>query len=277
LICALIPARNEEQYIKQCLSSLSEVYTTKGEKIKVILVDDGSIDKTVEEAKKIAKKSKTLSLSVITISENPCSNRLVCALREGINHVDTPLFLRLDADMAVTKEILILHEIIEKNENIGAIGGKMPTFPVNIVNETMNIIEGKFLRSNGFFRTNLVKEIGYMDIYAEDTLIYIKMREKGFKTVFIDKIIAHHLREHSKDQFMRKWEQKARANIELGFPRWYPFLRVIKNTIQCLLKKNTRAVLLCISTFRPVMRGIKSGRIALDKKFKILKYLESRA
>jgi chlorobactene glucosyltransferase len=64
LVSVIVPARNEEFYIKRCLASLlSQHYAN----FEVIMVDDGSTDNTLEVAKTIKDKR----LKILEVKETP--------------------------------------------------------------------------------------------------------------------------------------------------------------------------------------------------------------
>lgn len=50
MLTILVPSYNHEDYIGQCLSSICQI---KIPGLKVIVVDDGSTDKTVERAREV--------------------------------------------------------------------------------------------------------------------------------------------------------------------------------------------------------------------------------
>lgn len=81
----IIPAHNEEKVIEKCLNSL------KGQDCKVILVNDGSNDKTVEVAKKTGVPDKIINLKK--------GHSFSFAFNQGAKTADTKYILISAADM----------------------------------------------------------------------------------------------------------------------------------------------------------------------------------
>lgn len=91
-ITVLIPARNETSVIAHCVSALS----TQGQGLRVVIIDDQSSDDTATAA----PTCPALRLEVIAGQPLPqgWAGKL-WALEQGLQRVDTPLTLLLDADI----------------------------------------------------------------------------------------------------------------------------------------------------------------------------------
>jgi hopene-associated glycosyltransferase HpnB len=98
-ITVLIPARNEAGVIQQTLGSVIE----QGAGLRVVLIDDSSDDRTIENARQVA----TSKLRVIRSAplSSGWSGKL-WALEQGRLHVSTPYTLLLDADIELTPGIV---------------------------------------------------------------------------------------------------------------------------------------------------------------------------
>ncbi len=285
-IDVLIPTRNEEKYIEQCLRSINYVFGTYI-KARIILVNDMSTDQTVLIAKKTIESLPKLELIIINIKKHdPKKYRLAEVLNHGLTYINSLIFLRLDADMVITKNMLKLYKKIVHNEKIGAIGGHMPCLPNKVVNNAFNIILGKFLTSNGFFRTFLVKQLGYHTV-AEDTFLYGKIQEMGFKTEYANEFVGIQLREHTRIDFKKRWEHYTIASVNLGFPRWYPFVRLGRAILRSFTHLNLQTFILCLSMIGViilVLRNIDLITLDIPKDrpyfqngtFNLRKYLQQR-
>lgn len=98
-ITALIPARNEAETIQTTLAALG----SQGAGIKTVLIDDQSHDGTAQ----VARATGHPSLRVVSIQALPAGwSGKLWALEQGRAHVDTPLTLLLDADIALCPGIL---------------------------------------------------------------------------------------------------------------------------------------------------------------------------
>lgn len=107
-ITVLIPARNELQYILRTLEALQK----QGKGIKIIVVDDQSIDGTAEQAKKCG-------VQVIKGNAPPhgWSGKL-WALEQGFREVRTPYTLLLDADIELMPGIIAALRAKVKQEKL---------------------------------------------------------------------------------------------------------------------------------------------------------------
>lgn len=98
-ITVLIPARNEVQVIARCVSALG----VQGEGLRVVIVDDQSTDGTAAAIPELP----ALRLEVIVGRSLPqgWAGKL-WALEQGLQYVQTPLTLLLDADIALAPGLL---------------------------------------------------------------------------------------------------------------------------------------------------------------------------
>ena len=113
LITVIVPAHNEEKYIGRCLRSLVSQNFPK-EKYKVIVINDGSTDKT--------SYAINLFKEDIEIYDNKKNLGLPKSLNKIIKKIKSPYFVRVDADDYVSNNFLLfLFEFISKNEQMDAI------------------------------------------------------------------------------------------------------------------------------------------------------------
>lgn len=96
-VCVIIPARNEEHTIGQCLSSLSS-QNYPHELIEVIVVDDHSTDRTAQQATTIAASS-SIPITVIPVKEFPeITSPKLRALAHGLQRTTAEIIFTIDAD-----------------------------------------------------------------------------------------------------------------------------------------------------------------------------------
>lgn len=118
-VTAIIPAYNEEQTIAGVVNCVNNVDTIQ----KIIVVSDGSTDRTAEIARKCGA-------DVIELCENVGKGG---AIKAGINECETEIILFLDADLIglTEKHVLDLIEPVVNNESDMTIGifkyGRMVT------------------------------------------------------------------------------------------------------------------------------------------------------
>jgi len=94
-VIAFIPALNEEKKIGEVIRKVYDLYRDseqRGFKVEVIVVDDGSTDRTVEEARRAGARR---------IVSHPCNLGLGAATRSGMQtayEMGADIALKLDAD-----------------------------------------------------------------------------------------------------------------------------------------------------------------------------------
>lgn len=91
MLTILIPSYNHEKYIGQCVSAVCQV---KIPGLKIIVVDDGSTDNTVEQAKMVFAQHPDLGFELIEKS----NSGLVSSLNIGLGRVDTEYFYLVASD-----------------------------------------------------------------------------------------------------------------------------------------------------------------------------------
>ncbi len=93
-ISIIIPAYNEEENIKPLLEQFNEVISRAGNDWEVILVNDGSSDKTLDRAREAANRFHWLK--VVTYSNN---RGLTAALNTGFKNARGSVFVFYPADL----------------------------------------------------------------------------------------------------------------------------------------------------------------------------------
>ncbi|MDP9489221.1 MAG: glycosyltransferase [Thermoproteota archaeon] len=108
LISIVVPAKNEEKNIRNCVQScLNQTYKNK----EIIVVNDGSTDKTGEVLDEIRKENRTSNFRILHLSKSVGKKRAVEAASE-IARGEIYAFMDSDCDMAfdaVEKAAKIFH------------------------------------------------------------------------------------------------------------------------------------------------------------------------
>ena len=99
-VTVLIPARNEAHVIKKTLSCLKD----QGKGLKIILVDDESVDGTSEKAKE-AGIANLLILRGKPLPDGWAGK--IWALEQGFRLINTPYLLIMDADIYLKKGVIL--------------------------------------------------------------------------------------------------------------------------------------------------------------------------
>ncbi len=120
----IIPAHNEEKNIFYCLKSLE---SQNFEDFKVVIVNDGSSDKTAEIATEFVNKNSNFQLLNLEKSEHQPGAKVVCTFNAGLQSQSLTTFdviCKFDADIIFPKDYLKkINVIYEKNSKAGMVSG----------------------------------------------------------------------------------------------------------------------------------------------------------
>lgn len=159
VISVIVPVYNQERYIGRCLRSLMNQNTK--EKYEIIVINDGSTDKT--------KYGLKLFQDEIVLINNKKNFGLPYSLNVGIKKSKAPYIVRVDSDDYVNENYLnTLFMFLEQNINIDAVA-----CDYFLVNDKEKIIERKNCEKDPIacgimFRNTQLVEIG---MYDENFLI----------------------------------------------------------------------------------------------------------
>jgi len=103
----VVPLYNEELVINETYKILKELMDSTGEPYEIILVNDGSYDRTLEITKQICKEDKSVKL--VSFSRN-FGHQI--AITAGIEHASGQAIIVIDADLQDPPEIIL--EMIKK-------------------------------------------------------------------------------------------------------------------------------------------------------------------
>ncbi|MEA2036577.1 MAG: glycosyltransferase [Nanoarchaeota archaeon] len=188
----VIPSLNAEQSITKCLTSISNLDFPK-DKYEVILVDNGSKDKTLE----IAKKFK------VTILSAPKAK--IPKLRNiGIQKANGKIIASTDSDCIVDKDWLKNALPYFQNKKIAMAGyecsvPKNPSIIESMWVDALNVKKGfvnKLPSGNFIFRKDIWKKVGKFDsslTAGEDPEFCYRIIKAGYKIMADPKIKVTHL------------------------------------------------------------------------------------
>jgi cellulose synthase/poly-beta-1,6-N-acetylglucosamine synthase-like glycosyltransferase len=195
-ISVLIPAYNEEKVIRRTLRT---VLKSNYNNFEVILIDDGSTDKTASIAKKF-------NIKIVNGKHNGKSE----SLNLGMKFAKFDFIVSLDADTLVDRNFL--KEIINpfSDETVGATNGMAFIKPSRIIEHFQavefyfnNLIRDSFSKvfNNGIwffgaaacFRKSLLKKLdGFSTkVLTEDMDISLRIFEHGFKVITVENAHYH--------------------------------------------------------------------------------------
>jgi len=185
----LVPAFNEEKNIGDCLKSIIKLDYPK-DKMKIIVINDGSTDKTAE----VVKRFKDVKLI------NKKNEGKAMALNHGIKLVDNDLIVCMDADSFANKDYLKKIVGHFNDPNISAVTSAVKVKKINTIYSKIQwveylvsivfrklfaVLDCQFVvpGAGGIYRTSVVKEIGGWDpkSLTEDMEIALRMQSRGYK------------------------------------------------------------------------------------------------
>jgi glycosyltransferase involved in cell wall biosynthesis len=119
-VSVLLPVRDEEPFLAECLDSLSAQTLAD---IEVIAVDDGSTDATPEILERHARADSRFRV----LRQEPAG--MVAASERARAEARAPLVARMDADDVALPERFELQAAAIEEEGLAAVGGRVEYFP----------------------------------------------------------------------------------------------------------------------------------------------------
>src|SRR5437016_4336538 len=205
-VAVLIPAYNEEKVIERTVrAALASDYPN----LRVIVIDDGSKDKTLEVAQAaFAREEMTGQVLILT---KPNSGK-ADALNFGLEHLrDEEIFVGIDADTMIARDAisrLVPHFL---DPQVGAVAGNAKVG--NRVNLWTRWQALEYITSQNFerralntlgavsvvpgaigaWRTSAVREAGayHTDTVAEDADLTMALLERGYRVEYEDRALAY--------------------------------------------------------------------------------------
>jgi poly-beta-1,6 N-acetyl-D-glucosamine synthase len=203
-VTIVVPVYNEEAVIAAALRSLLRL---RYPAFDVIVVDDGSTDRTAAEASALAGDYGSVSLRVVSKTNGGKAS----ALNTGIALARTPFVLCMDGDSRLHPDTLHYAMPHFADPRVGAVAGN-----VKVVNrgnlwtrlQALEYVEGLNMarRAQGFLRTvtiipgpigvfrreALVAAGGYdTDTFAEDADLTLTLLTAGWHVVYEERAIAY--------------------------------------------------------------------------------------
>jgi len=203
-VTIIVPAYNEEVVIKKSLLSLLEQTYPN---LEIVVVDDGSKDRTYTIAKQLEFTRANRSLKVYRKKNGGKAN----AINFGIEHAEGELIMVVDADSKLAKNAVLLMARYFDNEDIAAVAGSVyVSNQTNLLTklQALEYIEGLNMVRNGqaflklvniipgpigMFRKSALIEVGLYDddTFAEDCDVTLKLISHGYKIEFEPDAVAY--------------------------------------------------------------------------------------
>ena len=213
ILTIIICCYNGSAFIDECLDAL--VGQAAKDAFRVLFVDDGSTDDSLKKA-----RDKTRGMENIDFLENPKSQGLIKSCNKALAFVDTPYFVRLDADDYFSPDAV--KDICEELKTAGDMD--FITFKRwDILADGIREIEYEddiytWIAAGTVFKTAPVKAAGgYSDEYWEEFDLYIKLLEAGCSHMASERRVYYYRRTHSS---MTTNPEKNRKGFEHLLGKW---------------------------------------------------------
>ena len=189
----VIPAFNEEKYIKKCLQSCLNLNYPKI-KYEIIVVDNNSTDKTI----KIVNEFKQVKL----VKEK--AQGISFARQKGLKKCKGKYYVSIDADTILPSDWLIkVEKIINKNKNFACIYGPVKihdssnaffTKSVYLATLFLGLIDKHIYNCNAIYNKNkLLKIGGFNHKYPnyDDSILSSVLKRNNLIILFNHDLIAY--------------------------------------------------------------------------------------
>lgn len=236
IVSFIIVARNAESTLPNLLSDLlSQTYNRK--MIQLIFVDSCSTDKTREVFNKFKEKYEDSFLSIL-VESNP-KRTLPCGWNVALNNASGDVILRVDAHSRIPKDFIENNVFYQKNGEFITGGPRISLVSKNSIwNKFLLFIENSLFGSgiakyrhvdneqyvstlaHACYRRKIFNEVGiYNELLSrtEDNDMHFRMKKKGYKFFFSDKIKSfHYVRSSLRGMSIQKFLNGKYIGLTLG-------------------------------------------------------------
>jgi glycosyltransferase involved in cell wall biosynthesis len=204
-ISVVVPLYNEEESLPELVSWIEEVLSRNGFSFELVLIDDGSSDKSWNVIESISRENK--NLKGIKLRRNYGKS---AALQKGFEMVSGDVVITMDADLQDSpEEIPELYKMITEDGYDLVSGWKKKRFdpisktiPTKLYNATLRLMSGIKLHDfNCGLKAYKNEVIKCVEVYGEmhRYIPYIAKKE-GFRNIG-EKVVLHQKRKYGKTKF----------------------------------------------------------------------------
>jgi len=255
-ISVLLVACNEEAYIGGKIENIFKFYYEK-DKIRLVIVDDASDDKTTSIVEKYQSRNPEHS---ITLIKNKIRSGKAYGLNQGMKKINTELVMLVDARQEINKTAMSnLASWFYPNSKVGAVSGELKFRNEKIVSETSlkNTTESgmdayqkyeKFIRQTEsivagvpgvsgaiyMLRRELFEPIAN-DTILDDVLIPMNAAKQGYWVGYDDRAVAWDIPSNDMAREKQRKTRTLKGNYQLLFrhlgwclpashPLWFQYI-----------------------------------------------------
>lgn len=224
-ISLVVPAFNEEQSIASCIQSLHKM---NYENFEIIIVDDGSSDRTLE----IARGYESSSVKVI----HQINKGKAEALNAGIKQATGSIILTVDADTRLHPEALqAMSERFSRGTSLGALAGNVKVespkkllqklqdveyaTSIGIIRKAQSVLGSVMIVPGPIaaLRKEAVEKAGYFSsgTFAEDFDMTLAILKAGYRAEYEDRAIAYTIAPKNIEDFLKQRRRWYRGMIQV--------------------------------------------------------------
>lgn len=226
MISVIVPAFNAEACLAECLEALL-IQTCRRTRYEILVVDDGSTDRTAEIARQFD----------VQLVQQPNSGP-AAARNRGAKEANGEIFLFTDADCAPAYDWIEKMAAPMQDPEVVGVKGVYRTHQRELVARFVQLeYEDKYRRMTGqesidfidtysaAYRRRVFNENGGFDVYfptpsVEDQEFSFRLARKGYKLVFLPDAIVYHRHDTTLGQY---WRRKFNIGYwKAHLLRWHP-------------------------------------------------------
>lgn len=207
-ISIIIPCRNEEKFIGNCLNSIIDSYPR--DRMEILVIDGMSQDKTSKILKKYSQK-----YFFIKVFDN-FKKITPCALNIGVKNSKGSIIVRLDAHAKYRRDYILKSVKYLKMYNADNVGGIIRTLPKKntlsakaiacVLSHDFGVGNSYFRRGSkkprqvdtvfgGCYKKEIFKKIGFFNenlVRSQDIELNLRLKRSGGKILLFPDIIAYY-------------------------------------------------------------------------------------
>jgi len=242
-LSVLIPAHDEEKVIGRILQRTTELTYPK-EKLEIIVINDGSTDRTGEIIEEIAREHE--NIRAVHRNMDTGGKGKPAALNEGLKHATGEIIFCFDADYYPQRDIFEKMAAFFIDPEVGGVQGR-----ISVLNEPETLVTRLVAleRIGGYrvdqlarddlqlvpqlggtvvgVRRSLIEYLGGWDanMLAEDTDLTFRIYLAGFKVRYVNEAECY---EEAVEDWRSYWHQRSRwakGHMQCAFKHLGPLIR----------------------------------------------------
>lgn len=180
LLSILIPVYNEEKTVKQLLEKVGKVSLPKGFKKELVIVNDGSTDKTRRILNVLLKDRLIFKNSSVILFHHDVNKGKGAAIRTALNHANGDYLIVQDADLEYNPEDFtrLLDVAINKKAKV-VFGTRLKKYPLNLWGKNKTVLPSHWVANKVLtWLTNSLYQSSLTDMETCYKLFHYSVFEK---------------------------------------------------------------------------------------------------